>query len=162
RLVESPVIILSTTRSGSTLLRCLLDAHPAVRAPHELHVADLHVQLASPYAQLSLDVAGLEVGEGEDLLLGRLLHRELVRSGKQVIVDKVPGNVLIWERLARAWPAARFVFLLRHPANIVASAVEAGPDRDREELTAQVLRYMTRLQTEDYARALISGNLPMA
>jgi hypothetical protein len=47
RLVESPVIVLCTTRSGSTLLRCLLDAHPAVRAPHELHLADLHVRLGS-------------------------------------------------------------------------------------------------------------------
>jgi hypothetical protein len=154
RLVESPVIVLCTTRSGSTLLRCLLDAHPAVRAPHELHLADLRVELASPYVQMSLDVAGLAVEEVEHLLWDRLLHRELVRSGKQVIVDKTPGNVLVWERLARAWPAARFVFLVRHPASVLASALEAGPDRGRAELTAQVLRYMARLQQ---ARQTLSG-----
>jgi hypothetical protein len=117
-------------------------------------MADLHVRLGSPYAQLSLDVAGLAVEEVEHLLWDRLLHRELVRSGKQVIVDKVPSNVLVWQRLARAWPAARFVFLLRHPASILASALEAGPDRDRRELTAQVLRYMTRLQE---ARQALTG-----
>jgi hypothetical protein len=154
RLVESPVIVLCTTRSGSTLLRCLLDAHPAVRAPHELHLADLRVELGSPYVQMSLDMAGLEVEEVEHLLWDRLLHRELVRSGKQVIVDKVPGNVLVWDRLVRAWPAARFVFLLRHPASVLASALEAGPDRDRAELTAQVLRYMTGLQE---ARQTLTG-----
>jgi LPS sulfotransferase NodH len=79
RLVESPVIVLCTTRSGSTLLRCLLDAHPAIRAPHELHLADLRVELASPYVRMSLDVAGLEVAEVEHLLWDRLLHRELRR-----------------------------------------------------------------------------------
>src|SRR5205085_1008583 len=83
--------------------------------------------------------AGLEVEEVEHLLWDRLLHRELVRSGKQVIVDKVPSNVLMWQRLARAWPAARFIFLLRHPASVLASALEAGPDRDRAELTAPVV-----------------------
>lgn len=154
RLVASPVLVLCTTRSGSTLLRCLLDAHPAVRAPHELHLPDLRVQLASPYVQMSLDVAGLTVQEVEHLLWDRLLHRELARSGKQVIVDKTPGNVLVWDRLARAWPAARFIFLLRHPANVLASALEAGPDRDPRELTAQVLRHLTRLQQ---ARQTLSG-----
>jgi hypothetical protein len=154
RLVVSPVFLLSPTRSGSTLLRCLLNAHPQIHAPHELHVADLGVTVGTPYARMGLDVAGLGLREVEHLLWDRLLHRELARSGKQVLVDKVPSNVLIFDRLAQAWPAARFLFLVRHPANILASALEAGPDRGPGELTSQVLRYLVRLEE---ARAALAG-----
>lgn len=64
RLVPSPVFILSSIRSGSTLLRCILDTHSRIRAPHELHLADLEVQLTSPYVQLAMQTAGLEASEG--------------------------------------------------------------------------------------------------
>jgi hypothetical protein len=146
RLVESPVFLLSPTRSGSTLLRCLLNAHPVIHAPHELHIGDLRVRFDSPYARLSMDLLGLDGGELEHLLWDRLFHRQLAGSGKRVLVDKTPDNVLRAARLRRAWPKARFLFLLRHPANILASAVQGGPDRDPGELAGQVLRYLTCLQ----------------
>ena len=148
------MFVLCPTRSGSTLLRCLLNAHPLVCAPHELHLTDLGVTAGSPYAQMALDVAGLSVREVEHLLWDRLLHRLLSGSGKAVLVVKTPSSVLAWERLAEAWPRARWVFLVRHPANVYASAVEAGADRGQDELAVQVLRYLTRLEQ---ARAGLSG-----
>jgi len=151
RLVESPVFLLSPTRAGSTLLRCLLNAHPAVHAPHELHVGHLRVGFDSPYARLSMDLLGLDGHELEHLLWDRLFHRQLAGSGKRVLVDKTPDNVLVWERLARAWPKARFLFLVRHPANILASAVEGGRDRDRDELAGQVLTYLDCVQDAQQA-----------
>jgi len=38
RLVAAPVFILCTLRSGSTLLRVLLNSHSQIHAPHELHL----------------------------------------------------------------------------------------------------------------------------
>jgi len=93
-----------------------------------------------------MDLLGLDGDELEHLLWDRLFHRQLVGSGKRVLVDKTPDNVLRWARLRDAWPSARFLFLLRHPANILASAVEGGRDRDPGELADQVLTYMTCLQ----------------
>jgi hypothetical protein len=146
RLVTSPVFLLSPTRSGSTLLRCLLNTHPAVHAPHKLHVGDLRVHFASPYARLSMNLLGLDAEELEHLLWDRLFDRRLAGNGKRVLVDKTPDNVLRWARLRDARPKARFVFLLRHPANILASAIEGGRDRDPAELAGQVLTYLTGLQ----------------
>lgn len=133
RLVRSPIFIISSIRSGSTLLRCVLGSHSRVHAPHELHLKDIRVTLASQYADLAVSVAGLDVAELEHLLWDRLLHRCLNASGKDHIVDKTPGNALQWSRLAQSWPDARFIFLLRHPAQILESAYAFTPMRDPEE-----------------------------
>ena len=43
RLVTAPTFILSSVRSGSTLLRLLLDSHPDICAPHEMHLRGIGV-----------------------------------------------------------------------------------------------------------------------
>lgn len=116
RLVPSPEFVLCPIRSGSTLLRCILNSHTQVCAPHELHVADLEVRENGRYVRLTMDTAGLRKSDLEHLLWDRVLHRHLQSTGKEVIVDKTPGNLLLWQRLRDCWPAARFVFLRRHPA----------------------------------------------
>ena len=145
RLVPSPVFILSSIRSGSTLLRCMLDTHSLIRAPHELHLVDLAVQLNSRFAGLAMQVIGLDEQELEHVLWDRVLHRELVRSGKRVIVDKTPTNLLRWRRVALCWPRARYIFLLRHPVHIVESAIAARPHATPAESTELVHRFLVRM-----------------
>ncbi|MFL6076976.1 MAG: sulfotransferase family protein [Mycobacteriales bacterium] len=145
RLVESPVFILSSIRSGSTLLRCMLDTHSLIHAPHELHLVDLTVRTDGRFAGLAMQVAGLDEQELEHLLWDRVLHRELVRSSKRLIVDKTPTNLLRWQRVARCWPKARYIFLLRHPAHVVESAITARPHATAAESTDLVQLFLTRL-----------------
>jgi hypothetical protein len=154
-LVDSPVFILASVRSGSTLLRCILDSHSRIRAPHELHLGDLHVELVGPYVPLAMRAAGLDREELEHLLWDRLLHRELVTSGKEIIVDKTPANVVGWSRVSRCWPRARYLFLLRHPAAILTSALAfRQPERDEADVTDMVLMF---LEAVTDARASLSG-----
>jgi len=147
RLVRSPVFVLSAIRSGSTLLRCLLNSHPHICAPHELHVAELRVDLPTRYVQLAMDVAGLHRDELTHLLWDRVLHQQLTAAGKDVVVDKTPSNVLTWRRIAKCWPEARYVFLLRHPARILDSALEVrAPDKTVEDVHAMVEDFLTAMQ----------------
>jgi Sulfotransferase family len=146
RLVPSPVFVLCSIRSGSTLLRCLLNSHPLVHAPHELHLVDLAVHLDGRFVRLAMQVAGLDDRHLEHLLWDRVLHRELARSGKQLIVDKTPTNVLRWGRVAECWPQARYIFLLRHPLRVVESAVQARPHATPAESTDLVRLFLHRLQ----------------
>lgn len=154
RLVPDPVFVISSVRSGSTLLRVLLNSHPSVRAPHEMHLRTLEVRLQKAYSEKAMDKLGLDQAELEHLLWDRVLHRELMHSGKDVIVDKTPGNALIWRRLHEAWPDARFVFLLRHPASMVTSLVNGRPDRDLEATVSEVKTYVDAVHE---ARAALPG-----
>jgi len=127
RLVASPVFILCSLRSGSTLLRVLLNSHPEIHAPHELHLRALNVGIRGRWARRSMQQLGLGPDGLRFLLWDRLLHRELARSGKRLIVDKTPNNVFVVDELLECWPDARFVFLLRHPAAIARSRAKLRP-----------------------------------
>ncbi|WP_324613425.1 sulfotransferase [Streptomyces sp. SBT349] len=143
-------------RSGSTLLRMMLGAHSRLHAPHELHFRRLEVEFATNLARMSLEALGLDRADLEHLLWDRVLHRELVRSGKTFLVEKTPGNAFSHRRIAACWPDARFVFLLRHPASVARSWHEADPrKRDPERAMADALRYMNAVER---ARAALTGH----
>jgi hypothetical protein len=146
RLVDSPVFILSSVRSGSTLLRVLLNSHSKIRAPHEMHLRTLHVNLARDFTAAAMKALELDKQELEHVLWDRVLHLELTRSGKDIIVDKTPPNTLIWPRLQRCWPHARYIVLLRHPGAVVTSLTNRRSDPDHEQIRAEVLDYSEKLE----------------
>jgi Sulfotransferase family len=160
RLVPSPVFLLTLPRSGSTLLRCILDTHSRLCAPHELHLTALGLRRVDIATGRSLDAAGLTPEEVEHLTWDRILHWHLVRSGKRRIVEKTPNNLDNWHRLARCWPDAQYLFLLRHPANVLASTIATLPAPDgaaavlREQQEQLLLR---RCAAMDAARAALPG-----
>ncbi|MEU8039676.1 sulfotransferase [Streptosporangium sp. NPDC049078] len=155
RLLIAPIFILSPVRSGSTLLRVLLNAHSMLHAPHELHVRRLRVEFGTSLAEKAMGALGHDRADLEHLLWDRVLHRELVKSGKTFVVDKTPANAFAYRRIAACWPDARFVFLLRHPASIASSWYEAGAGkRTPEEAALDALRYMKAVQR---ARGALSG-----
>ena len=146
RLVPSPVFVLCTLRSGSTLLRMLLDSHSALHAPHEIHLRYVSVNLDAKWSERSLGEMGLDAAGLEYLLWDRILHRELAASGKPTIVDKTPNNVFIADRLKACWPDARFLFLLRHPAAIARSRQALNPDVDPDKNVDLIRRYCEALE----------------
>jgi hypothetical protein len=148
RLVDAPVFIMCTLRSGSTLLRVLLDSHSQIHAPHELHLRYITVAHEAKWSDRSMKEMGLDQKALEYLLWDRILHRELAGSGKSLVVDKTPNNVFIPERLRECWPDARFIFLLRHPAAIARSrqAVK-GEDFDEEKNVDLIRRYCEALES---------------
>ncbi|MFI6481217.1 sulfotransferase family protein [Nonomuraea sp. NPDC050663] len=147
RLLDKPIFIMCPVRSGSTLLRAMANAHSQLHAPHELHVRRLEVGFGTKLSERAMEELGHNRADLEHLLWDRVLHRELVRSGKRHIVDKTPSNAFVHERIATCWPDARFVFLLRHPASIAASWKEASPDkRGPEEAVTDALRYMKAVE----------------
>jgi hypothetical protein len=146
RLVSSPVFLLSSVRSGSTLLRVILDTHSQIHAPHELHLRVMRVRIEAGYGELAAKELGLDERRLEYLLWDRLLSRLLAESGKRIIVDKTPNNVFMWERLPEAWPKARFIFLLRHPAAIADSLYRATKNPVMEKSVARVLEYASALE----------------
>jgi sulfotransferase family protein len=121
RLVQAPVFVMCTLRSGSTLLRVMLDTHSQLHAPHELHLRYVSVHLDEKWSERSMKEMGLDERSLQYLLWDRILYRELASSGKPTIVDKTPNNVFIADRIKECWPDARLLFLLRNPAAIARS-----------------------------------------
>lgn len=141
RLVPAPVFLLGPMRSGSTVLRKMLDAHSRICAPYELHLGTWRVETNSRNAQAALEAAGMSPDDLANLLWDRVMHLELVKARKSVIVDKTPRNTLQWRRIAAVWPDARFLILLRHPARVAESLVSAHPEISEAKHHAELERY---------------------
>jgi hypothetical protein len=165
RLVRSPVFLLSAPRSGSTLLRNILDTHSQIHATPELALTELGVQflrfpieygMHTVYTELAFGEIGLTTEELDYLLWDRILHRELVGSGKRVLLHKAPRILLRWRRIAECWPDARYIFLLRHPVNVVASGrdMNSGATTSWPALADFYLRFLYELRE---ARNELSG-----
>ena len=160
RLLVEPVFILSAARSGSTLLRAVLDSHSQLYGPPELPLKHLGVRADTKWIQASMEALRLTQEDLDKMLWDHVLADVLARSGKPRIVVKTPANVLAWKEIANCWPDARYIFLLRHPGASVASLRSSwNPDwhHQREsgtldEAIRKTLRYMNKV--EEARRAL--------
>jgi sulfotransferase family protein len=161
RMLAAPVFIFCSPRSGSTLLRVILGSHSQLYAPPELPLIQLTVRAETRWIQASLEALRLTTEDVENMLWDRLLADALARSGKPTVVVKTPANVLLWRRIAEIWPDARFIFLLRHPAAVVASLCQswdpdwhAGRAGGLNEIIGYSLRYMSQVEE---ARGALPG-----
>jgi hypothetical protein len=138
---DDPVFVLCAGRSGSTLLRFLLDAHPDLACPPETRLPWLARQLATAWAVIedagpsgqsangnSADAAiSAPVAEGLRRSLDPMMASYLRRRGKRRYCDKSLGAAQHAGLLLRIWPGARFICLYRHPMDVIASGIEASP-----------------------------------
>lgn len=135
---ESPCFVLTASRSGSTLLRLVLDSHPELACPPETSIGVTAANLvrtwnlvenagastapADPRAPLAshvLDAARSAVDQ--------IFDRYLDRHGKARWCDKSLDSYQHAELLAQLYPRARFICLYRHCMDVIASGVEASP-----------------------------------
>jgi hypothetical protein len=152
RHLDAPVFILSSVRSGSTLLRSILGGHSALYAPHELHLRDLQVDLTTGYVTESMKALGLDRRELEHMLWDCMLAREVLKAGKRHLVNKTPHDVFMWRRIEGCWPDVKFVFLQRHPYAVVRSWHAARPHWSLDEAIDSGLKYMETVEEVRMAR----------
>jgi len=130
--VASPVFLVGAHRSGTTLLRLMLDHHPQVAFPHEFEFT-MHLvgdrgevpELERFYEHLSLNASFSRSGFAidrtlsfEDLLNSFLEQR---RGGKPVVGMTCHEN---FDRLRWFWPGARYIHLVRDPRDVASSVVK--------------------------------------
>jgi hypothetical protein len=133
-----PVFVLCNGRSGSTLLRFMLDAHPELACPPETNLPALCAQLATVWSLIEGAPLSAERGDeppeipdsaiaGIRETMDRMVGSYLVRRGKKRYCDKTLGTARFAELLLRVYPEARFLCLYRHPMDMIASGLEACP-----------------------------------
>jgi hypothetical protein len=133
-----PVFVLCNARSGSTLLRFLLDAHPDLACPPETNLPGLCAQLATVWSLI--EGAPLSPNRGDEPpevpeaaiagvreTVNRMVGSYLERRGKRRYCDKSLGTARFAELLLRVYPEAKFVCTYRHPMDMISSGMEACP-----------------------------------
>jgi hypothetical protein len=135
---NDPVFVLCCGRSGSTLLRFLLDAHPDLACPPETNMAALCAHLANVWSLLAGAPIPAEPHDEPPMIPGpaiagirrsldMMVGQYLARRGKRRYCDKSLGAAEHADLLLRLFPGAKFICLYRHPMDVIASGIEACP-----------------------------------
>ena len=123
----APGFVVCTARSGSTLLRWLLDGHPEIACPSETELADLVRRCASIASRLGYPNGPEAADELARMTAEHLMSSYMVTKGKTRWCDKSLSTVEQIGAVARIWPDGRFIFLYRHCMDFINSALEAEP-----------------------------------
>jgi Sulfotransferase family len=135
---EDPVFVLCLARSGSTLMRFLLDAHHDLACPPETNLAALCSDLTGTWSVLA-GVPALKNRDGvaptptEPVLAGvrhtvnQMIAEHLARRGKRRYCDKSMHTARHADLLLQLFPGAKFICLYRHPMDVIASGIDACP-----------------------------------
>jgi hypothetical protein len=127
----SPIFVGGAPRSGTTLTRAILDAHPDIACGPELRafpaLARLYRETASSMgatlaAHYSFDAQDLK--ETWRRLIASFLEPLHERSGKHFVAEKTPANALYFSELFALFPDSRFVHVVRDPRDVVASLLK--------------------------------------
>lgn len=135
-MFQQPLFLVASERSGTTLLRLMLDSHPQLAWNEEFEFAvdymppaggfpsieDYHRALEHdfvfPASRFSIDRT-LSYPE----LLNSFLAQKLARDKKPIIGATVHRY---FNRLLRVWPDARFIHLIRDGRDVAQSIMEMG------------------------------------
>jgi LPS sulfotransferase NodH len=137
-LDTQPVFLVGAQRSGSTLLRVMLNSHPEIAFPRlrEIELAlqlvhddGSHADLETIHARLQTNIRAEEshlvIDERLPLrdLLNSLLGQARAESGKRFVMATVHRD---FDRIPVLWPDAKLVFLVRDPRDVVRSYIQLG------------------------------------
>lgn len=162
----APIFIVGTERSGSNLLRLMLNAHSRIAVPHPPHFMRYLAPLAEAYGDLSVEANRRRLTRDALRILNTHIHPWPHRiSAEQVVAEAGPtvfGVVAaIYEQYRKGegkqrWgckstftvdyvddilaerPDARFIWLVREPRDVAASAKRSVFGHCHPHLTARL------------------------
>jgi Sulfotransferase family len=134
-----PVFILTASRSGSTLLRFMLDSHPELACPPETRIGETCATMLRLFYSLEhfgaperADAPAPPDISSESLeliraTLGNAYRRYLAQHGKRRWCDKSLDTYKFAEPILKIYPEARFICLVRHCMDVIASGARNCP-----------------------------------
>lgn len=148
--MHNPSFVLCCRRSGSTLLRYILDTHPDVCCPGEL---DLGKAAGSLFNVILSTLAQLEDRENRETerprkalgevrrTLSEIMTRYTEAKGKRLWCDKSPANIPMLHFLSEVFPEARYILLYRNCLDVAYSCVKSNPLGVYEDFIPYIHRY---------------------
>ncbi len=135
-MLDSPIFLVGAERSGSTLLRLMLDSHPEITGCEGYEfVVDLlgddgsYPELPRYWDYLSThQIFGstkLEIDRSLDYqsLVNSFIQQRMDLSGKPQAAAMVHFH---FGRILHLWPNARFIHMVRDPRDVTASVLQMG------------------------------------
>lgn len=135
-MIRSPIFLVAAERSGSTMLRLMLDHHPMITWCSEFEYAVEHVSDSGFWPDIGrthrfLSTHRIFCAHGFQIdpelnypnLVNSFLLQHQQRSGLPIAGATVHKH---FDRLLRIWPKARFIHLIRDGRDVARSSIGMG------------------------------------
>lgn len=160
KLTNNPIFILSCARSGSTLLRCIIDTHHNLCSPGHLNLGALcnDLYIAAYYSIGKLPTVETETQrdclavEEVRRVVSDLLDRYIKGKGKGNWCEKSTSNIDYLYILHKVFPEARYICLYRNCLDVVSSCIKFNPLGYMDELAPYV-----RNRPDNFVAAMIDN-----
>ena len=170
--------VVGLTRSGTTLLRMMLDAHPELTIPPETHFVPDLIRAARAeegtdgmlaaitgnrtWSDFGIDdeemrerLARVRSGDGAEAVRA-FFDAYAKRQGKPRWGDKTPAYMLSVQRIGRTLPESRFVHLIRDGRDVALSQA-ARAINEQPPPAEQAARWMKRIRKSRDQAATLKG-----
>lgn len=162
---DGAAFLVGFPRSGTTLTQQILHAHPGLRTLDEQPLVDRAVGAVLPGADLPTAIAA-----SRDPVVAAAIRQHWwtgvesrLPPGDGLVMDKLPLNLLRVELLARAFPGAPIVVVLRDPRDAVLSAFLQDFELNGAMAQCADLRRCADLYAQAFSRWLrVRAELPAA
>lgn len=146
--LQPPIFILSSHRSGSTLLRYIIDTHPSISSPAELNLGSLCEDLYDAVYHtigMTTPVAfeqhrGLIALDEVRRTVSGFMDAYVRAKGTKLWCEKSPMNLNHLDMLSAVFPDARYICLYRNCMDVVYSILEFNRLQVFDELVYYISR----------------------
>lgn len=126
-MTSSPIFVGGAGRSGTTLIRVILDSHPNIACGPELKVTPILAGLwhsfqtahLPPLREYLLTPADINQIFGQMIMA--LLEKYRCQTGKPRIAEKSPNNVFFFQHLHHIFPDSPLIHVIRDGRDVVCS-----------------------------------------
>ncbi|MCY3794090.1 MAG: sulfotransferase [Gammaproteobacteria bacterium] len=125
RWTRQPVFIIGFPRSGTTLIDTALRGHPAIEVAEESDAVPGMVNVLSGASDERLpslgELSSTEVERARTLYFNALKRQVQASDATSCVIDRFALNMVYVGEIHRVFPNAKFILMLRHPADCVLS-----------------------------------------
>ena len=124
---KPPIFVGGCGRSGTTLVRVILDSHPNIACGPEIKVTapvmSLWAQCRSVFAETlqSYHLQAEDINDAFADLIRTLLDKYRAAAGKSRIAEKTPGNLFFFQHLHQLFPQSPLIHVIRDGRDVVTS-----------------------------------------
>jgi len=130
KIQNSPIFIGGAGRSGTTLVRVILDSHPDIACGPELKVLPSIAKMSYDFQTTMFPTLQSYLLTHEDIryifkqMITELLEKYHNHSGKRRIAEKTPHNVIYFQQLHQLFPESPLIHIIRDGRDVVCSLLK--------------------------------------